>query len=139
MQDSNELDFRAFKNKTALIVEDDFGARELLTHMLRAFNMECITAETGEEAEELMKERSVDIMLLDIALGPGISGLQLCYNLKQDEQHRRTPVVAVTAFSKSKLANLKEMGFNGYLAKPYTRTQLQQTLDNYLSGVGIGI
>ena len=72
-------------------------------------------------------------MLLDIALGPGISGLELGEQFKQKKRFAETPMVAVTAFSKDKLDNLYEMGFSEYLPKPYTIDELKSLLDKYLS------
>ena len=67
-------------------------------------------------------------MLLDIALGPGISGIQLCEQLKQESRFSNTPAIAVTAFAKDNLDEFDRVGFVGYLPKPYTFDQLQATI-----------
>jgi len=116
---------------TVLVVEDDFASRQYLLLLLRKLNYLSIAAETGEEALELMKEKDADILLLDIALGPGISGLELGAILKKEARFAKVPMVAVTAFSKDKLANFDEAGFSDYMAKPYTFVQLKQLLEKY--------
>ena len=119
--------------KLALVVEDDFASRQYLLLLLKKLKMNALAAETGEDALELMKGKDVVIMLLDIALGPGISGLELGEQFKQKKRFAETPMVAVTAFSKDKLDNLYEMGFSEYLPKPYTIDELKSLLDKYLS------
>jgi CheY-like chemotaxis protein len=118
---------------TVLVVEDDFASRQYLLLLLRKLNYLAIAAETGEEALELMKENYADILLLDIALGPGISGLELGAILKEQERFLKVPMVAVTAFTKDKLATFDEAGFSDYMAKPYTIVQLQQVLEKHLN------
>jgi len=118
--------------KVALVVEDDFASRQYLIFMLKRLNIEILETETGEEALVLMKENNVGIMLLDIALGPGISGIQLCERLKQDRRFSSTPAVAVTAFAKDNLEEFDQVGFAGYLSKLYTFDQLKDVLNKYL-------
>jgi len=117
---------------SALVVEDDFASRQYLLLLLKKLNILPVVAETGEAALDTMQDKMVDIMLLDIALGPGISGIELGEILKQEERFETTPMVAVTAFSKEKLQKLDEAGFADYLAKPYTFNQLQKMLKKYL-------
>jgi len=118
--------------KKVLVVEDDFASRQYLLLLLKKLNYVAVAAETGEEALDLMQTQTADIFLLDIALGPGISGLELGAKLHQDDRFTNTPMVAVTAFTRDKLENLEESGFTGYLAKPYTITQLKELLEKYL-------
>ncbi|MEA3287471.1 MAG: response regulator [Candidatus Marinimicrobia bacterium] len=118
--------------KSVLVVEDDFASRQYLLLLLKKLEYASLAAETGEQAIELMKDKSVDIMLLDIALGPGISGIELGATLKQEDRFESTPMVAVTAFSKDKLQSLNEAGFADYMSKPYTIVQLKELLEKYL-------
>lgn len=117
---------------SALVVEDDFASRQYLLLLLKKLEIGAVAAETGEDALDAIKGKDVDIMLLDIALGPGISGLELGEELKKEDRFTETPMVAVTAFSKDKLENLEKIGFSGYLPKPYTIDQLKSILDKHL-------
>ncbi len=121
------------KLMTVLVVEDDFASRQYLLLLLRKLEYASIAAETGEEAIELMRENSADIFLLDIALGPGISGIELGAALKKEDRFSGIPMVAVTAFSKDKLDAFDEAGFSDYMAKPYTIVQLKQLLEKHLN------
>jgi len=116
---------------TVLVVEDDFASRQYLLLLLKKLNYIALSAETGEEALELMADKYADILLLDIALGPGISGLELGAILKKEERFAKAPMVAVTAFTKDKLETFDEAGFSDYMAKPYTIIQLKELLEKY--------
>ena len=119
---------------TALVVEDDFASRQYLTFLLKRLNIEAIVAENGEDALQMMEHETVKFMLLDIALGPGISGIQLCEKLKAEERFLGTPAIAVTAFSREHLDEFDRVGFHGYLPKPYTFEQLETILKE-LAGI----
>ncbi len=107
-------------------------SRTYLQLVLQKLGVTSISAETGEEALEMMDVRTVDILLLDIALGAGMSGLDLGYKLHQDPRHADTPLVAVTAFSREKLELLEELGCDDSLGKPYTPPQLLELLQKYV-------
>jgi len=123
------------KKKTLLVVEDDHGTRLLIKHLLQKMNIDVIDAESGEEALELVKDRiDVSGMLLDIALGPGISGLELGEQLKAKEQFKNIPMVAVTAYEKQLLGDYRGKGFTGYLQKPYSAEELGAMLSSQSLG-----
>lgn len=117
----------------ALVVEDDPASKQYISLLLKKLNCEFIAAETGEEALELMNENVVDIMLLDIALGPGMTGIDLGAQLKQKEKHAGTPMIAVSAFSREDVEELKPAGFVDFLTKPYTINELEAILDKHLT------
>jgi adenylate cyclase len=117
---------------TSLVVEDDPASRSYLTLMLEELNVHAIAARSGEQALELVGAVDIDIMLLDIALGAGITGIQLCETLKRKPQYARTPSIAVTAFAREHLSEMEHMCFSDFLPKPYTLDQLKSVLSKYL-------
>ena len=119
----------SLKQKTLLVVEDDKSSRLLIKHFLEKMDLIVIDAETGEEALKLIENQPVAGMLLDIALGSGISGLDLGLKIKTDQRFKDVPMVAVTAYDKKVLGNLAELGFTGYLQKPYSVQQLKAILN----------
>jgi CheY-like chemotaxis protein len=120
------------KNRTALIVEDDPGSKKYICLLMNKLNCQYIAAESGEQAIVMLKDQVVDIMLLDIALGPGMSGIDLGLQLKKESQYASTPMIAVSAFSKEEVEQLNPAGFNDYLTKPYTIKELELILKKYL-------
>ncbi len=113
---------------TSLVVEDDPASRSYLTLMLEELNVHAIAARSGEQALELVGAVDIDIMLLDIALGAGITGIQLCETLKRKPQYARTPSIAV----REHLSEMEHMCFSDFLPKPYTLDQLKSVLSKYL-------
>jgi CheY-like chemotaxis protein len=78
---------------------------------------------------ELIKDNPVQGMLLDIALGTGINGIELGKKIKSSQQYEDAPMIAVTAYTRGKLGNIEEEGFTGYLQKPYSSEQLRALLE----------
>lgn len=105
--------------KTVLTVDDEQNILELLKYNLEKNGFDVIQASSGETALELLREHKVDIMLLDLML-PGIDGLELLKNIRNMDQHKRTPVIMLTAKSEEidKVLGL-EMGADDYIAKPF--------------------
>ncbi len=118
----------SLKKKTLLVVEDDQHSRLLISQILSKLDINVVEAVTGEEALEVVKDKKIEGMLLDIALGTGITGLDLGKQLKTDQRFKDTPMVAVTAYEKGALAGFEESGFTGYLQKPYSSADLRAML-----------
>ena len=104
--------------RNALIVDDSLPVRVQLKRPLEKAFDHVDVAETGEEALQLLAERTYDLVLLDVIL-PGIDGYETCKRIKKDPRHRETSVVMLTSNSspadkvKGKLA-----GCETYLIKP---------------------
>ena len=116
-----------------MIVEDDPASRKYLRLILTHQDYNVIIAVTGEDALEQIASGDVDGMLVDIALGSGISGLDLVVALKQDERFSETPLIAVTAYERDNLGDLDDSGFTGYIQKPYYPHELWEVLKDQLS------
>lgn len=119
--------------KKILVVEDDIASRQYLLLLLKKLDYAAISAETGEQALEIMQAETADMFLLDIALGAGISGLELGAQLRKQERFSEVPMIAVTAFTKDKLDTLEESGFSDYLGKPYNIDQLKEMLEKHIA------
>lgn len=77
-------------------------------------------ATNAHDALALAEETTYDIILLDISLGPSLSGIDLMHALRDLPQYRHTPIVAMSAeiFGANE-AEYIEKGFNKFLAKPF--------------------
>ena len=81
-----------------LLVEDDPIAIDLITTMLSSrYNIESISS--GQGAIQKSQSKTYDLILLDINLGKGISGLEVVKEIRKMESYRSVPVIAVTAFA----------------------------------------
>lgn len=104
--------------KKVLIVEDNALNLKLLNDLLAYHGYLILTTGRGEEALELARQHRPDLILMDIQL-PDITGMEATRRLKGDEQTRRIPVIALTAFAMGgDRAMILESGCDDYVAKP---------------------
>ena len=116
-----------------LIVEDNALNMKLFHDILVAYGYEIFQSRDGTEAVALARRHRPDLILMDIQL-PEMSGLQVTKLLKEDEELRMIPVVAVTAFAmKGDEQKIREGGCEGYIAKPISIANFLQTIKRFLS------
>lgn len=117
--------------KKILIVEDNELNMKLFCDLLEAHNFETIQTRDGMAALELAREHAPDLILMDIQL-PEVSGLEVTKWLKEDEDLRAIPVVAVTAFAmKGDEEKIRDGGCEAYIAKPISVGQFLETVKHY--------
>ena len=87
--------FTSARPRRLLVVEDNAAERLSITELLGSEDIEIATAESGRAALDLMRERSFDCVVLDLAL-PDISGFDLLAEVQKDAKLRETPIVVFT-------------------------------------------
>jgi two-component system, OmpR family, alkaline phosphatase synthesis response regulator PhoP len=103
-----------------LIVEDEQDIIELLTYNLEQEGYQALYCNSGEDAFTLVYQKKPHLILLDLML-PGVSGLDVCRNLKQNDETRDIPIIMLTAKSEdSDIITGLEMGADDYLTKPFS-------------------
>lgn len=120
---------KSANNQRILIVEDEKLTQTLLHRMLKVHGYEILRSSGGREAVNLARTEQPDLILMDINL-PDISGLDATRLLKQDEQTKNIPIIAVTGFSTygDEIAALKS-GCAAYISKPLNINELVRTMD----------
>ena len=114
--------------KTILIVEDNELNMKLFHDLLEAHNYQTLQTRDGSDALALAREHMPDLILMDIQL-PGVSGLEVTRQIKADDELKKIPVVAVTAFAmKGDEEKIREGGCEAYIAKPIS-------VDNFISTI----
>ena len=106
-----------------LVVDDEDLQRDIAGQLLESLGYTVLTAASGEEAVALVVEQSVDLVLLDMIMDPGINGRQ-CY--EQMLVHRPN-LKAIIASGYSESEEVKEalvQGVATFIRKPYTMMQL---------------
>ena len=104
--------------KRILIVEDNELNMKLLRDVLEAYGYATITTAQGAASLALARENRPDLILMDLQL-PDISGYDAVRQLKDHEETRLIPVVAVTAFAMiGDERKALTCGCDAYLAKP---------------------
>jgi len=119
--------------KTVLIVEDNELNMKLFHDLLEAHGYRILQTKDGMEALRLARLHKPDLILMDIQL-PEVSGLQVTKWIKQDEDLKHIPVVAVTAFAmKGDEEKIREGGCEAYVAKPISVISFLQTVERFLT------
>jgi len=105
-------------NELILVIEDNEQNRKLVRDVLTFKGYQIIEAETGEEGLRLARERSPDLVLMDIRL-PGIDGIEALARLRAEPATRQIPVMAMTASVMTEdRRKIMEAGFDAYQGKP---------------------
>jgi two-component system cell cycle response regulator DivK len=118
--------------KTVLIVEDNELNMKLFNDLLEAHGYATLKTGHGIEAMELARAHKPDLILMDIQL-PEVSGLEVTRWLKQDDELKSIPVIAVTAFAmKGDEERIREGGCEAYLSKPISVAKFISTVKTYL-------
>lgn len=118
--------------KKVLIVEDNELNMKLFHDLLDAHGYETVQTRNGLDALSLAREHRPDLILMDIQL-PEVSGLEVTRWLKDDEELRSIPVIAVTAFAmKGDEERIREGGAEAYMSKPISVSKFLATVRTYL-------
>lgn len=114
-----------------LIVDDDLAARLRLRDLLeRESGYEVVEAVDGYAAVEMIAQSLPDLILLDVMM-PGMSGLDVCAQLRQQPRTREVPIIVLSAAdeSESMIAAL-DAGADDFLRKPFWAPELRAKVRN---------
>ncbi len=115
-------------SKTVLIVEDNELNMKLFNDLLDAHGYRTLQTRNGMEALSLAREHRPDLILMDIQL-PEVSGLEVTKWLKEDDDLREIPVIAVTAFAmKGDEERIRQGGCEAYISKPISIPMFLDTI-----------
>jgi two-component system, cell cycle response regulator DivK len=118
--------------KTVLIVEDNELNMKLFHDLLDAHGYATLQTRNGMEALKLARDHRPDLILMDIQL-PEVSGLEVTKWLKEDDELRDIPVVAVTAFAmKGDEERIRQGGCEAYLSKPISVMSFVDTVRRFI-------
>jgi two-component system cell cycle response regulator DivK len=124
---------RAQAPKKVLIVEDNELNMKLFHDLIEACGHEILETRDGIEALKLARLHHPDLILMDIQL-PEVSGLEVTRWLKEDEDLRSIPVIAVTAFAmKGDEEKIRSGGCEAYIAKPISVSNFLDTIGKFLA------
>jgi CheY-like chemotaxis protein len=111
--------------KTILVVDDDFGVRQVLRRVLEDLGHQVHEAEDAVQALEVMKAVAVDLALCDVLM-PGHDGVWLTDQILA--RHPKTPVALVTGLLEMDPAVTLRAGVVGYIVKPFRRAAIVDLL-----------
>jgi DNA-binding response OmpR family regulator len=114
--------------RSALIIEDDPDASDILAALIRDRDFDPVQSESGEEGLTLARERRPDIIFLDLML-PDLDGYKICEALKMDRETNQLPIIMVTAMTaaEDQLRGFR-VGADAYVCKPYTPGDIEKAI-----------
>jgi PAS domain S-box-containing protein len=109
---------------TILLVDDEKSLRQVGSQVLSANGYRALTADNGENALEIYKKRfkEIDVVVLDVGM-PGMGGHQCLAELLAFDPEAKV-IIASGYAMQGKLKNTLDLGAKGYLAKPYSQSEL---------------
>ena len=117
-----------------LIADDLVPIRQMVRITLSTQGWTILEAENGQKALELARAEKPDLMLLDVDMGAGPNGFDVCRELKSNEATKDIPIVMLTAHdSESDRAVGFAAGAAQYLTKPFGPLELIDTIRTILA------
>ena len=126
----NEIQFNSEK---VLIVDDIESNRIMLREIFKTMNLFVVEAPDGESGIKLAVKYKPDLIIMDIMM-PGMDGIETTKQLKNNQDTRDIPVIALTAAANyNDMQKISEYGFKAYLSKPIDMQKLLNVLTGLLS------
>ena len=109
-----------------LVIDDDISVRLRLAELLTAngdFSVE--EADNGTDGLRLVTEFAPDLVLLDLMM-PGLTGLEVCTQVRQNPRSREVPIIVLSAADESDaMIAALDAGADDYLRKPFSSAELR--------------
>jgi two-component system phosphate regulon response regulator PhoB len=117
-----------------LVADDLVPIRQMVRITLSTQGWTIVEAKNGSEALAMTRSEKPDLVLLDVDMGPGPNGFEVCRQIKADEATKNIPVVMLTAHeSDSDRAIGFAAGATQYLTKPFGPLELIDTIRGILA------
>lgn len=118
--------------QTILVVDDIKEQREIASEILKDLGYRVHTADSGEAAVAFINSHSVDLLLLDMIMEPGMDGLDTYRQILSRRPEQRA-VIASGYSENDRVREAQRLGAGIYLRKPYTIENLAQAIDHELN------
>jgi CheY-like chemotaxis protein len=130
-----EQDRRATYCGRVLLVEDNPDNQNIAREMLRMLGIQVELANDGQQALACLEQSPYDVVFMDCHM-PNMNGFDATREIRRREQDngKHIPIVALTAsVLPEERDRCMEVGMDDYVAKPFSRKDLQQVLDRWLA------
>ena len=117
-----------------LVIDDEKSIRIIAGKLLTNLGYQVSVVSSGEEAIEFLRKHTVDLLLLDMLMEPGMNGYQTFKQIKIS--HPEQKALISSGFSESHdVKKTQELGAGAYIKKPYTLQELGLAIKRELQGV----
>ena len=112
--------------KPVLIVDDEPIVRESIRDWLENAGYQVATAESGEQALDMLQEQDFSVMVLDVRL-PGKTGIKVLKEVKAVKPHIKS--IIITAYPSAEMAaESMKLGAVDYVIKPFAPDELERLI-----------
>ncbi len=118
--------------KKVLIVDDQDEVRKLLRYTLNTLGYELVEANDGPSALEAFKAHSPDVILLDVMMPGGLSGFEVCKQIKSKSVKAPVIIMLTARSQESDREQGEKAGADYYLTKPFSPMKLHKILGSLL-------
>jgi len=119
-----------------LVVEDNPVEIETIKARLKQKQYEVLIAKNGEDGIRIAREEQPDLIFMDMIL-PGMHGLEATIKLKQLQETKDIPIVALTVMDSSEfVATCFKEGVSAFIKKPYNFTEIFEKTEKILGNSG---
>lgn len=118
------------ENARILVVDDDSGIGEMLKTLLEFYGYEVFVTEKPQKTQELILQHDIDLVLLDMLIS-GVNGTDVCADLRENPETRKTPVLMMSALHNAG-PKCREAGANDFIAKPFEMEDLIEKISQIL-------
>jgi len=123
------------KSESILVVDDVEEQREIASEMLRRLGYAVTSVPSGEEAVEYLQKNSVDLIILDMIMDPGMDGLDTYKKII--EIHPGQKAIIASGFSETdRVRKAQKLGARAYVKKPYVLEKIGLAIKNELTRNG---
>ncbi len=118
------------KNMRILIVDDYSTMRRIIKNLMRELGFSNLDeADDGTSALPMLKSGKFDFLITDWNM-PGMTGIDLLAEVRNDSELAEMPVLMVTAQAKKEeIVRAAQAGVNGYVVKPFTAETLKEKIN----------
>ncbi|HSJ95076.1 MAG TPA: response regulator, partial [Gaiellaceae bacterium] len=116
-----------------LLIDDDPGLRALVRTTFEAVDVDVEEAEDGIVARTLVTDRRPDAIVLDLTM-PGVTGFDLCRELKADGDTSTIPIVLLTGDMASE-EDARDAGADAFMRKPFSPLELLAVVERLAGGL----
>jgi PAS domain S-box-containing protein len=128
----NSLEEFMGHGESILVIDDVNQQREIATKMLNRLSYSVKSVSSGEEAVAYVKNNTVDLLLLDMIMDPGINGLET-YKRIVNLHPEQKAIIASGYAESTDVKKTQKLGARVYLKKPYTLERLGNAVRNELN------
>jgi CheY-like chemotaxis protein len=115
-----------------LIIDDAVHIRRLIGRMLEQVSFLTLEASNGLQGLQILKEQKPDVVTCDISM-PFMDGYEFLVAAKKDPETQNIPIIVITAMGQEEeITKATEMGADAYLTKPFSSTNLLETIQTQL-------